>query len=536
MRAEPVMPEPASSRRWLSIVGIGEDGVDGLSAVARGLVSGADIVFGGARHLALAAPLIRGEAKPWPSPFSRGVDEVLAARGRQGLRARLGRSVLLWRRLGAGEPRLARGDAGGAGAVVVQPGGGAARLGAARHRARLAAWPRARSHPPASASRRARAGAHLRQRRPRGAGAAVGRDGLRRVARSPCSKRSAAPSERIRTTTAASFDLDDIAELNVVAVEVEAAPGARIIAYTPGLADDLFEHDGQITKREIRAVTLSSLAPLRGELLWDIGAGSGSIAIEWMLAHPSLRAVAIEARADRADAHQAQRRCASACRSLKWSRATRPRRSSGLASPDAVFVGGGASEPGVLDAAIAALQARRTARRQCRDAGDRGSADRAARRARRHAHAHRHLARRQRGRQDRLAPGDAGDAMGVGEAMIVAGIGCRKGASAEEIERGIDDGAGTRRPAAGDARASWPPRTASASEAGHRGGRGGAAGSGSCFVDQADLEIACRARRDPGRGACWRLPGVPSVAEAAALAACGPQGAAHSPAHRRSGR
>ena len=83
MRAEPVMPEPASSRRWLSIVGIGEDGVDGLSAVARGLVSSADIVFGGARHLALAAPLIRGEARPWPSPFSRGVEEVLAARGRK---------------------------------------------------------------------------------------------------------------------------------------------------------------------------------------------------------------------------------------------------------------------------------------------------------------------------------------------------------------------------------------------------------------------------------------------------------------------
>ncbi len=82
--------------------------------------------------------------------------------------------------------------------------------------------------------------------------------------------------------------------------EVEAAPGARILARAPGLADALFEHDGQITKREIRAVTLSSLAPRRGELLWDVGAGSGSVAIEWMLADPSLRAIAIEQRADRA--------------------------------------------------------------------------------------------------------------------------------------------------------------------------------------------------------------------------------------------
>ena len=80
-----------------------------------------------------------------------------------------------------------------------------------------------------------------------------------------------------------------------MAIEVEAAAGARVLPLAPGLADELFEHDGQITKREIRAVTLSALAPRRGELLWDIGAGSGSVAIEWMLADPSLRAIAIEA-------------------------------------------------------------------------------------------------------------------------------------------------------------------------------------------------------------------------------------------------
>ena len=81
---------------------------------------------------------------------------------------------------------------------------------------------------------------------------------------------------------------------------MEAAPGARIIARSPGLADDLFEHDGQITKREVRAVTLSSLAPRRGELLWDIGAGAGSVAIEWLLADPLMRAIAVEKRSDRA--------------------------------------------------------------------------------------------------------------------------------------------------------------------------------------------------------------------------------------------
>ena len=83
VRAERTMPDPASPKRWLSIVGIGEDGIDGLSPVARGLVAGAEIVFGGERHLKLANQLIRGEAKPWPSPFSRAVSEVLAERGRQ---------------------------------------------------------------------------------------------------------------------------------------------------------------------------------------------------------------------------------------------------------------------------------------------------------------------------------------------------------------------------------------------------------------------------------------------------------------------
>ena len=77
------MPDTAPTTRWLSIVGIGEDGVEGLSASARALVANADIVFGGERHLKLAAPLIRGSARRWPSPFSRGIDEVLAARGRQ---------------------------------------------------------------------------------------------------------------------------------------------------------------------------------------------------------------------------------------------------------------------------------------------------------------------------------------------------------------------------------------------------------------------------------------------------------------------
>ena len=162
------------------------------------------------------------------------------------------------------------------------------------------------------------------------------------------------PRERIRRA-AAQIRSRPASPLNTVAIEVVAAPGARIIALAPGLADDLFEHDGQITKREIRAVTLSSLAPRRGELLWDIGAGSGSVAIEWMLADPSLRAIAIEARAERAG------RIAAQCRGLRRARAR------GRRGPRAGGAGGTAGagrdvrrrrrqRRGVLDAAIAALR------------------------------------------------------------------------------------------------------------------------------------------------------------------------------------
>jgi precorrin-6Y C5,15-methyltransferase (decarboxylating) len=351
-RAEPVMREPASPRRWLSIVGIGEDGVEGLSAIARSLVSGAAIVFGGERHLGLAAPLIRGEARPWPSPFS--VDQVLAERGRQ---------VCV---LASGDPFLY-----GVGSVlanhvapeetVVVPAPSSFSLAAARlgwalpdialvsvhgralDRIRPHLHPGARVLALTSDSEGPAALARLLAETGFGASRLTVLEAL------------GGAKERIRTTTAANFDLSGVAELNTVAIEVAAAPGARVIAYAPGLADALFENDGQITKREIRAVTLSSLAPLRGEVLWDVGAGSGSIGIEWMLAHPSMRAIAIEARADRA-ARIRRNAAAFGVPDLDVVEGAAPKALAGLMTPDAVFVGGGASDEGALDAVIAALR------------------------------------------------------------------------------------------------------------------------------------------------------------------------------------
>ena len=108
------------------------------------------------------------------------------------------------------------------------------------------------------------------------------------------------PRERIREARAEGFALGNVAALNTIALEVDADRDARVLPRAPGLPDEWFEHDGQLTKRDIRAVTLSALAPRSGEILWDVGAGSGSVAIEWMLADPANRAIAIEARHDRA--------------------------------------------------------------------------------------------------------------------------------------------------------------------------------------------------------------------------------------------
>jgi precorrin-6Y C5,15-methyltransferase (decarboxylating) len=161
--------------------------------------------------------------------------------------------------------------------------------------------------------------------------------------------------ERVREAAAEGFDLPEVDPLNLVAIEVEAEAGARVLTRAPGLPDAFFEHDGQITKREIRAVTLSALAPRRGALLWDIGAGAGSVAIEWMLAGPSTRAIAVEVRADRA-ARIRRNALALGVPGLTVLEGEAPGALAGLPVPDAVFLGGGANDPGVFDAALAALR------------------------------------------------------------------------------------------------------------------------------------------------------------------------------------
>jgi precorrin-6B C5,15-methyltransferase / cobalt-precorrin-6B C5,C15-methyltransferase len=351
---ESMSAHSAASSRWLSIVGIGEDGVDGLSAAARGLIGGADIVFGGRRHLALAAPLIRGAARAWPRPFDGAADEVSRHRGRQvcvlasGDPFHYGVGAVLARHI---DPRE----------MIVLPASSAFSLAAARlgwsvpdtvllslhgrsldlvrphlqPGARILALTSGGEAPAALAQLLAQSG--------------FGQSRLMVL------EALGGPRERVRSTTAAAFALGAVDELNTVAIEVAAAPHARILPRTAGIPDELFEHDGQISKREIRAVVLSSLAPCRGELLWDIGSGSGSIAIEWMLSDPTLRAIAIERRADRA-ARILRNAAACGVPGLQLIAAAAPGALAELPMPDAIFIGGGAREPGVLDGAARALR------------------------------------------------------------------------------------------------------------------------------------------------------------------------------------
>ncbi|MGE3366416.1 MAG: precorrin-6y C5,15-methyltransferase (decarboxylating) subunit CbiE [Rhizobiaceae bacterium] len=346
------MKPTATQKTWLSVVGIGDDGIAGLGTAAQEAISAASHVFGGARHLELAAGLIAGKAIQWPTPF--GIDPVLALRGEavcvlaSGDPFFYGVGATLARRVAADEMH-----------VLPMPSAfslAASRLGWALQDAEtvsLHGRPVDLLRPLLHPGRRILA---LTSDGDAPAAiavllASIGFGQSRLI----ILEALGGEQERRRDTTAAGFDIQDINPLNVLAIEVEAEAEARILSLASGLPDRLFEHDGQITKREVRAVTLSSLAPRRGELLWDIGAGSGSIGIEWMLADPSMRAIAIEADPVRA---KRARKNAAACGApgLNVIEGSAPAALKGLETPDAIFVGGGGSEEGVMDAAVAALK------------------------------------------------------------------------------------------------------------------------------------------------------------------------------------
>lgn len=334
---------------WLTIVGIGEDGLAGLSPAARTAIDRAALVAGAARQLALLGrPAC--ETIVWPVPFEAGIAPLLAQRGR--------RVVML----ASGDPFWC-----GAGTVlarVLDPGEwvahpapsstalAAARLGWGLEDTTclgLHAAPFARMRRDLAIGRRllvtVRDGAAVA-----GLAAYLGDLGFG-ASSFHILEALGGPRERVRQATADTLAFDDIAHPVIVGIEV--AGDGEALPRSAGLPDTAFAHDGQITKRAVRALTLSALAPRPGEMLWDIGAGSGSIAIEWLLAHPACQAIAVEMDAVRAPRIHGNAAALGVDR-LAVVEGLAPVALAGLARPDAVFVGGGLS-PALLDALWAIL-------------------------------------------------------------------------------------------------------------------------------------------------------------------------------------
>lgn len=337
----------------MSIIGVGEDGVEGLCAAARQAVAEAEAVYGGRRHLQLVEDLIRGRAVPWPSPIRSAIPEIAVLRGSP---------VAV---LASGDPFhygigsvLAESIAAAEMAVFPAPSSlalAAGRLGWALQDVEIVSLcgpPTETLLPRLQPNRRVLV-LSADEATPQAVAALLAAHGFG-ASQMTVLEALGGPAERIRECRADGFDLTEVARLNLIAIAVEAAADARIVPAAAGLTDRLFETDGMLTKREVRAVTLSSLAPRAGEMLWDIGAGSGSVAIEWLLAHPANRAVGVERREDRA-ALARKNATALGVPHLDVVVGEAPGALEGLPPPDAVFLGGAIATDGVFETAWRAL-------------------------------------------------------------------------------------------------------------------------------------------------------------------------------------
>ena len=340
--------------RWLTLIGIGEDGRDGLSPAALRIIDRANFIMGGERHLELIGKT-DPKTRVWPKPFEQGIETILARRGQDtvvlasgdpffyGVGAKLARYIppeeiqtlpapsafsLIASRLGWAMQDCALISLHGRPFERIAPH--------CQPNAKILSltWDETTIH---------RVADYLVDH---GMGESVIAIG----------QALGGPREQIIKKTAQAIKMarENFDPLNTLGIEIKASRGARILPLTSGLEDDLFEHDGQITKREIRAVTLSSLQPRQGQVLWDIGAGSGSVSIEWMLRHPANRAIAVEPRKDRAE-RILRNALSLGVPELQIVEGKAPEALLGLPSPDAIFIGGGGTDQTVIDAAWAAL-------------------------------------------------------------------------------------------------------------------------------------------------------------------------------------
>ncbi|UYQ61864.1 precorrin-6y C5,15-methyltransferase (decarboxylating) subunit CbiE [Streptomyces peucetius] len=340
----------------VTVVGIGADGWPGLSPGAQDALRDADAVIGAARQLELLPAGCPAERVTWPSPLRPAVAGLLAAHE--------GRRLAV---LASGDPMfygIGRALAEELGpdslrvlphpssvsyacarlgwpvedtATVTLVGRPAGQLTAALHDGRRLLVLSAGADTPAEVA------ALLRDR-------GFGPTRMRVL------EQLGAPAERAVDGHAATWTAPPGDPLNVIALECRRDEGALRLSGVPGLPDEAYEHDGQLTKRHVRAATLAALAPAPGELLWDIGGGSGSVAVEWMRTHPSCRAVTVERDPARA-ARIARNADTLGVPALRVVTGAAPNALTGLPTPDAVFIGGGLTAPGLLDACWDALPA-----------------------------------------------------------------------------------------------------------------------------------------------------------------------------------
>ncbi|MFE3457994.1 precorrin-6y C5,15-methyltransferase (decarboxylating) subunit CbiE [Nocardiopsis aegyptia] len=373
MQADP--PPPTEFR--ITVVGVGADGWPGVPERLRRIVLDADVVLGGHRHLAMLPERPGQRRAPWPSPLREGLPALLDSLALDGATTVA---------LASGDPFVSGigttlVDLLGAGAVRVEPAVSSVALARARM-----GWPAERcavvslvgrdprlvlrqlapghrvlvlssdgGTPAAVAALLADAGYGASRMTVLGdLGAGSGSDAGADPDPDPGSDPWARSESRL-TATADGWLSDPpgpVPALHVLALELV---GPRGYGLTAGLPDDAFEHDGQLTKRDLRASALARLAPSPGEHLWDVGAGAGSVGIEWMRAHPTCTATAVESHPERA-ARIGRNAGRLGVPGLAVVTGRAPDALAGLPSPDAVFVGGGATRPGVLDTCLWALR------------------------------------------------------------------------------------------------------------------------------------------------------------------------------------
>lgn len=342
------------TRPWLTVVGVGDNGRDGLTAEARTALENAAHIFAPAR-IAAHSDFAGTAIEAWPSPFSAAMERLMARRGQStvvlatGDPMHYGIGATLARTLDPTEMR-----------IIAAPSAfslAAARLGwALQDTVCLSLHGRAVEglHPHVTPGARILAltsdgstveavGALL---------AARGYGASRLTVLGHMSGADETRKDTIASDVATGAPFDDF---NTLAIDCVADGDAMLLPPVPGLDDAAFEHDGQLTKSAVRAVTLSALKPCPGALLWDVGAGCGSVAIEWIRAARGARAIAVERDEQRVGMIARNARNLGVP-TLEIITGSAPERLDGLEIPDAIFIGGGLTTAGLFEACWQALK------------------------------------------------------------------------------------------------------------------------------------------------------------------------------------